>query len=32
MPKKMRSKLDDLIAKEGDDGLTALFAYYASQQ
>ena len=32
MPKKMRSKLDDLIAKEGDDGIAALFAYYASQQ
>lgn len=32
MPKKMRSKLDDLLAKEGDDGLTALFAFYASQK
>jgi sulfide dehydrogenase cytochrome subunit len=32
MPKKMRSKLDDLLAKEGDAGLTALFAYYASQK
>jgi sulfide dehydrogenase cytochrome subunit len=32
MPKKMRSKLDDLLKKEGDDGLKALFAFYASQQ
>ena len=32
MPKKMKSKLDDLIAKEGDKGLEALFAFYASQQ
>lgn len=32
IPKKMRSKLDKLLDKEGDDGLKALFAYYASQQ
>jgi sulfide dehydrogenase cytochrome subunit len=30
--KKMKSKLDDLLAKEGDAGLKALYAYYASQQ
>ena len=32
MPKKMKSKLKDLIAKEGDKGLVALFAFYASQK
>ncbi len=32
MPKKMRSKVDDLIKKAGDDGLKAVFAFYASQQ
>ncbi len=32
MPKKMKSKLKDLIAKDGDKGLDALFAFYASQQ
>ena len=32
MPKKMKSKLKDLIAKEGEDGLQALFAFYASEQ
>jgi sulfide dehydrogenase cytochrome subunit len=32
MPKKMKKKLDKLIKKEGDAGLEALFAYYASEQ
>jgi len=32
MPKKMKSKLKDLITKEGEDGLMAIYAYYASQQ
>ena len=32
MPKKMKKKLDKLIEKEGDKGLAALFAFYASQQ
>ena len=32
IPKKMRSKLGKLLDKQGDDGLKALFAYYASQQ
>jgi sulfide dehydrogenase cytochrome subunit len=32
MPKKMKSKLDKMLEKEGDAGLTALFAYYASEQ
>lgn len=32
MPKKMRSKLDDLLSKEGDDGIKALFSFYASEQ
>jgi len=32
MPKKMRSKVEDLLEKEGDDGLKAVFAFYASQQ
>jgi cytochrome subunit of sulfide dehydrogenase len=32
MPKKMKGKLKDLIAKEGEDGLKALFAFYASKQ
>jgi sulfide dehydrogenase cytochrome subunit len=32
MPKKMRSKVENLMQKEGDKGLEALFAYYASQQ
>lgn len=31
-PKKMRSKVDDLMKKEKEEGLKALFAYYASQQ
>jgi sulfide dehydrogenase cytochrome subunit len=32
MPKKMKSQLGKLIDKEGDKGLEALWAYYASQQ
>ncbi len=32
MPKKMKKKLDKLIEKEGDKGLDALCAFYASQQ
>ncbi|QVL50476.1 MAG: cytochrome c4 [Thiocapsa sp.] len=32
MPKKMRSKLDDMLEKEGEGGIAALFAFYASQQ
>jgi sulfide dehydrogenase cytochrome subunit len=32
MPKKMRSKMDDLLEKEKEAGLEALFAFYASQQ
>ena len=32
MPKKMKKKLDKLIEKEGDKGLDALWAFYASQQ
>ena len=32
MPKKMKKKLDKLIEKEGDEGLDALWAYYASEQ
>lgn len=32
MPKKMRSKVDDLMKKDGKEGLEALFAFYASQQ
>jgi sulfide dehydrogenase cytochrome subunit len=32
MPKKMKKKLDKLIEKEGDKGLEALYAFYASQQ
>jgi sulfide dehydrogenase cytochrome subunit len=32
MPKKMKKKLDKLIEKEGDKGLDALYAFYASQQ
>jgi sulfide dehydrogenase cytochrome subunit len=32
MPKKMKSKLDDMLAKEGDGGLQALFAFYASEK
>ena len=32
MPKKMKSKLNDLLTKEGDGGLKALFAFYASEK
>jgi hypothetical protein len=32
MPKKMKNKLDKLIEKEGDKGLEALWAFYASEQ
>jgi sulfide dehydrogenase cytochrome subunit len=32
MPKKMKSKLKDLMTKEGDAGLPAIFAFYASQK
>ena len=32
MPKKMAKKLEKLIQKEGDKGLAAVLAYYASQQ
>jgi sulfide dehydrogenase cytochrome subunit len=32
MPKKMKKKVEKLIKKEGDKGLDALWAYYASEQ
>jgi len=32
MPKKMKEKFDAMVKKEGDKGLEALLAYYASQQ
>jgi cytochrome subunit of sulfide dehydrogenase len=32
IPKKMKSKLDDLLEKDGEEGLAAIFAFYASQQ
>jgi len=32
MPKKMKKRLDKLIEKEGDQGLAAINAFYASQQ
>ncbi|WP_296697657.1 c-type cytochrome [Thiocapsa sp. UBA6158] len=32
IPKKMKSKLDELLEKDGDTGLAAVFAFYASQQ
>ncbi len=32
MPKKMKKKLDKLIKKEGEKGLAAINAFYASQQ
>jgi len=32
MPKKMKKKLDKLIEKEGEAGLAAINAFYASQQ
>ena len=32
MPKKMKEKFDGMIKKEGDKGLDALYAFYASQK
>ena len=32
MPKKMKKQLEKMVKKEGDKGLDALYAYYASQQ
>ncbi|HYN78394.1 MAG TPA: c-type cytochrome [Lamprocystis sp. (in: g-proteobacteria)] len=32
MPKKMKSKLNDLLTKEGEGGLMALYAFYASEK
>lgn len=32
IPKKMKSRLDDLLATAGDGGIQALFAYYASEK
>jgi len=32
MPRRMKKKLDKLIKKEGDKGLAAINAFYASQQ
>lgn len=32
MPKKMKQKVDALIEKEGDEGVAAINAFYASQQ
>ncbi|MCK5813039.1 MAG: cytochrome c4 [Cocleimonas sp.] len=32
MPKKMKKKVKKLTKKEGADGMTALFSYYASQK
>jgi sulfide dehydrogenase cytochrome subunit len=32
IPKKMKKRLDKLIKKEGDAGLEALYAYYASEK
>ncbi|KXX63451.1 c-type cytochrome [Marichromatium gracile] len=32
LPKKMRSKLEDMLEHHGEDGLEALYAFYASQQ
>jgi sulfide dehydrogenase cytochrome subunit len=32
MEKKMASKLRELLKAEGDEGLEALYAFYASQQ
>jgi len=32
IPKKMKNNLDKLVKKEGDAGLDALYAYYASEQ
>ncbi|MCB1857184.1 MAG: cytochrome c4 [Gammaproteobacteria bacterium] len=30
--KKMKKKLEDMLAKEGDEGLQAILSFYASQQ
>jgi len=32
MPKKMKTEVDKLLKKEGEKGLEAIYAYYASQQ
>lgn len=32
MPKKMKKKLDKMIKKEGEEGMAAINAFYASQQ
>lgn len=32
MPKKMKKKLDKMIEKEGEEGIAAVNAFYASQQ
>jgi len=32
MPKKMKSRLKDVMETAGEDGLTDLIHYYASQQ
>ncbi|WPL19808.1 Flavocytochrome c cytochrome subunit [Thiorhodovibrio winogradskyi] len=32
IPKKMKSKLEEMLETNGDDSLAALWAYYASQQ
>lgn len=32
MPKKMKKKVESLMKKEGDDGMKALMAFYASQK
>ena len=32
MPKKMKKKVDALIKKEGEEGIAAINAYYASEQ
>ena len=32
MPKKMKKKVEQLQAREGDEGFKALLNYYASQQ
>ena len=32
MPKKMKKKVNKMLKKEGDKGLAALYAFYASQQ
>lgn len=32
MPKKMKKKMDKMLEREGDEGLEAIYHYYASQQ